>query len=76
MTKKYQHRPAEELYDVENDPQCLHNLIEDLRFVELKAEFSNQLDIWMKSQGDMGAATEAMAHTRKSKFKDNRRPNR
>ena len=76
MTNKYQHRPAEELYDVANDPHCLNNLIEDLRFVALKADFSNQLDIWMKSQGDMGAATEAMAHTRKSKFKFNRRPNR
>lgn len=76
MTKKYQHRPAEELYDVANDPHCLNNLIEDPRFVELKADLSTQLDIWMKSQGDMGAATEAMAHTRKSKFKDNRRPNR
>ena len=76
MTKKYQHRPTEELYDVANDPHCLNNLIEDPRFVELKADLSTQLDIWMKSQGDMGAATEAMAHTRKSKFKDNRRPNR
>jgi uncharacterized sulfatase len=76
MTEKYQHRPAEELYDVENDPHCLRNLIDDPKFVELKADLSTQLDAWMKSQGDEGAATEALAHTRKSKFKENIRPTR
>ena len=74
MTEKYQHRPAEELYDVENDPHCLNNLIDDPKLVELRADLSNQLDAWMKSQGDEGAATEALAHTRKSKFKENKRP--
>jgi hypothetical protein len=28
----------------------------------------------MKSQGDKGAATEALAHTRKGGFKENKRP--
>ena len=76
MIEKYQHRPAEELYDVENDPHCLNNLIDDPEFVELKADLSTQLNAWMKSQGDEGAATEALAHTRKSKFKENKRPTR
>jgi N-sulfoglucosamine sulfohydrolase len=75
MTEKYQHRPAEELYDVENDPHCLNNLIDDPAYAELKAELSTRLDAWMKSQGDEGAATEALALTRKSKFKENKRPN-
>jgi uncharacterized sulfatase len=74
MIEKYQHRPAEELYDVENDPHCLNNLNDDPKLVELRADLSNQLDAWMKSQGDEGAATEALAHTRKSKFKENKRP--
>jgi N-sulfoglucosamine sulfohydrolase len=69
MTEKYQHRPAEELYDVENDPHCLNNLIDDPKLAELKADLSARLDAWMKSQGDKGAVTEALAHTRKSKFK-------
>jgi len=68
MTSKYQHRPAEELYDVANDPHCLNNLIEDPRFAELKAGLSRKLDEWMKSQGDKGAETEAIAHTRKAGY--------
>jgi N-sulfoglucosamine sulfohydrolase len=74
MTEKYQHRPAEELYDVEKDPHCLNNLIDDPMLAELKDDLSTRLDAWMKSQGDEGAATEALAHTRKSKFKENKRP--
>jgi N-sulfoglucosamine sulfohydrolase len=74
MTEKYQHRPAEELYDVEKDPHCLNNLIDDPMLAELKDDLSKRLDAWMKSQGDEGAATEALAHTRKSKFKENKRP--
>jgi N-sulfoglucosamine sulfohydrolase len=72
MTEKYQHRPAEELYDVENDPHCLKNLIDDPKFAQLGADLSTRLDAWMKSQGDKGAATEAQAHTRKSGFKENK----
>ena len=68
MTNKYQHRPAEELYDVANDPFCLNNLIEDPRLAELKVELSRKLDEWMKSQGDKGAETEAIAHTRKAGY--------
>ncbi len=75
MTGKYQPRPPEELYDVENDPHCLNDLIGDPKFAELKADLSTRLDAWMKSQGDKGAATEAQAHTRKGGFKENKRPN-
>ncbi|NNE94172.1 MAG: sulfatase [Verrucomicrobiales bacterium] len=64
MTKKYSFRPAEELYDVENDPHCLNNLIDDPNLADLKKELSAELDAWMKSQGDKGAETEALAHTR------------
>lgn len=74
MTQKYQHRSAEELYDVENDPHCLNNLIDNPEYAELKADLSTQLDAWMLSQGDKGAATEALAHTRGKKFKENKRP--
>lgn len=68
MTNKYQHRPAEELYDVANDPHCLNNLIKDPGLADLKTELSRQLDEWMKSQGDKGAETEAIAHTRKANY--------
>ena len=68
MTEKYQHRPAEELYDVAADPHCLNNLIDDPRLAKLKAELSRKLDEWMKSQDDKGAETEAIAHTRKAGY--------
>ncbi len=74
MTARYQRRPAEELYDVENDPHCLNNLIEHPEYAGLRLELSKRLDAWMESQGDKGAATEALAHTRKSNYKENIRP--
>jgi uncharacterized sulfatase len=64
MTQKYQHRPAEELYDVASDPHCLINLSDDPKLAGLKKELSDHLDSWMESQGDKGATTEAIAHTR------------
>ena len=76
MVRKYQHRPAEELYDVENDPHCLNNLINDPAYAELKQELSGQLDAWMKDQGDKGRETEANAHarSRRAGAKNNERP--
>lgn len=64
MVHKYQKRPAEELYGVENDPHCLNNLINDPAYAELKHELSDQIDAWMKGQGDKGREAEAHAHTR------------
>ena len=68
MVKKYQRRPAEELYDVKKDPHCLVNLIEDTALAGVRKELSTQLDGWMVSQGDKGATTEEIAHTRKANF--------
>jgi uncharacterized sulfatase len=59
---------------VEHDPHCLNNLIDDPKFAQLKEDLSTRLDTWMESQGDEGAVTEALALTRKSKFKENIRP--
>ena len=74
MTAKYQHRPAEELYDVEKDPFCMINLINNPEYVDIKADLSARLDAWMQSQGDRGAATEAIAHTRGAGYPENKRP--
>jgi len=76
MTYKYHHRPAEELYDVKNDPHCLNNLVDDTRLSALKLELSKKLDEWMESQGDQGAETEAAAHTRKAGYRKKAQPNR
>ena len=71
MVAKYSYRPAEELYDVEHDPHCLHNLIQDPKYAALQKTLSQQLDQWMASQGDQGAATEEIAHTRKASAQKN-----
>lgn len=69
MTSKYQHRPAEELYDVQTDPHCLTNLIAKPELTDMKAELSTKLDQWMKAQGDLGHETEMLATTRQGKRK-------
>ncbi|RMF40610.1 MAG: sulfatase atsG [Planctomycetota bacterium] len=81
MVYRYQHRPPEELYDVVHDPHCLRNLIDDPKYASIVRELSSQLDQWMKSQGDRGIETEAIAHTRKASYQKkqtqaNQRPNR
>ncbi|MHC4995249.1 MAG: sulfatase family protein [Planctomycetota bacterium] len=74
MTNRYQHRPAEELYDVASDPHCLNNLAADPRYAALKADLSARLDAWMLDQGDRGAPTEAAAKMRSGRVKQNKRP--
>ncbi|MDA7525727.1 sulfatase [Verrucomicrobiales bacterium] len=69
MTAKYQHRPAEELYDVRTDPHCLTNLIAKPELAGMKADLSTKLDLWMKQQGDLGHETEMLATTRQGKRK-------
>ncbi len=43
-------RPAEELYDLENDPYELNNLAESEGYAQLKAELSLKLDEWLKHE--------------------------
>ncbi|MDR0351953.1 MAG: sulfatase-like hydrolase/transferase, partial [Opitutaceae bacterium] len=64
MVKRYQHRPAEELYDVEKDPWCLDNIMGDPSLKDELATLRRQLAAWMKDQGDKGQATEMAAKDR------------
>ncbi len=75
MTAKYQSRPPEELYDVENDPHCLANLIDTPALQDVRRELASALDAWMETQGDQGAETEASAHTRQPGRKRRAIPN-
>lgn len=68
LVHRYQYRPAEELYHIGVDPHCLNNLADEAQYTSIKAELSAELDSWMTSQGDQGAATEALAHTRGNKY--------
>ena len=60
----YQHRPAEELYDVVNDPYQLNNLADDEQYDEAKAPLAQALANFMQQQGDLGEATERQAQKR------------
>ncbi len=51
-------RPAEELYDLENDPDELINLAGDPAQAEKLAEMSAILDEWILQTGDQGADLE------------------
>ena len=63
--KAYQHRTAEELYDMENDPWELNNIAEDAKYQKIKKELRAELDKWMAQQGDKGVETELLANERK-----------
>jgi N-sulfoglucosamine sulfohydrolase len=50
--KLYQFRVVEELYDVEHDPDCLKNLIDDPAYGSRRDELRSELDRWMVSTHD------------------------
>lgn len=45
-------RPAEELYDVKRDPDCLHNLASEPKYKTRKAQLRAQMERELKAQGD------------------------
>jgi N-sulfoglucosamine sulfohydrolase len=50
--KLYQYRVVEELYDVEHDPDCLKNLIDDPAYVGQRDQLRHDLEAWMVKTGD------------------------
>ncbi len=52
ILKRYHERPAEELYDLRNDPHEQSNLAAESKYAEQLAALRNELDTWMKAQGD------------------------
>ncbi len=63
--RAYQHRPAEELYDLQRDPWELQNLADDPARAEVKAKLAAELRRFMAQQGDQGNATERSVRHRK-----------
>ena len=66
LAHRYQHRPAEELYDVQKDPYELNNLAAKPDYAEIKSTLRAELDRWMQQQGDEGVDTELNALRRQS----------
>ncbi|MFT4152913.1 sulfatase [Parafilimonas sp.] len=51
-------KPVEELYDVKNDPDELHNLAADPAYRHKREELKGALMSWLNNTGDMGAMPE------------------
>jgi len=45
-------RPAEELYRVSTDPDCVHNLATDLKYASGKRELREKMEELLRSEGD------------------------
>ncbi len=69
--RRYQHRPAEELFDMNQDPYEWSNLADDPKHAQIKADLKRQLAAWMSDQGDLGQQTEleARKHQRRGRNK-------
>lgn len=61
LARRYQYRPAEELYDIQKDPYELNNLAAKPDYAEIKGNLRTELDRWMRQQGDEGVDTELRA---------------
>lgn len=70
----YVQRPAEELYDVQQDPYQLVNLAGKASLQGVKQELKGQLAAWMQQQGDQGLETELQAFTRMPKKEGKSQP--
>ncbi len=58
LIEKYHHRPAEEFYDLANDPNEEKNLIDDPASQKTSGELRAALAAWMEKDGDQGMQTE------------------
>ncbi|MFN3168322.1 MAG: sulfatase [Phycisphaeraceae bacterium] len=64
LVERYRHRPAVELYDLEQDPFEMNNRAGDPALAEVRKRLHEQLAAWMKQQGDEGVATEMVVKPR------------
>ncbi len=63
----YQHRPAEEFYDLEADPYELENLADQPEYRARMDAMRAELLAWMRQQGDRGVETELEARSRQGR---------
>lgn len=54
IVRAYWHRPAEELYDLDADPDELSNLASAPEYAKVLVGMRARLDDWMRTQGDIG----------------------
>ncbi len=58
LVERYQHRPAVEFYDLQNDPWELENVADQPQHKERIEKMRRELFAWMMEQGDKGVETE------------------
>lgn len=70
--RRYHHRPAEELFDMEADPLEWKNVADDPQYASIKSELKQKLSSWMAEQGDRGQQTEleALEHQGRNRNKN------
>jgi len=74
--RRYENRPAEELYDVVKDQYEWHNLAGDPKYAKVKKQLREKLFAWMAQQGDKGAATEMKAFEHQGRHRKDKKKNR
>jgi Arylsulfatase A and related enzymes len=67
LVEKYHKRPAEELYDLEKDPEERNNLAGNPGAATELARMRRELDKWMRSLGDRGMATDEAVRPKNSR---------
>jgi uncharacterized sulfatase len=65
--QRYMRRPAEELYQLRDDPFELNNLAGDSDCDTIKTRLAKELERWMRSQRDPGAAIDTQSQWKASK---------
>ena len=71
---RYEHRPAEEFYDITKDPNEWDNLADNPEYAQVKAKLRAKLEQWMTAMGDEGQQTELDAPKHQARNR-NRRTN-
>ncbi len=61
LINRFMRRPAEQLYNVADDPYQMRNLIGDLELSGVRDQMDAELGRWMQSQGDPGVALDTEA---------------
>lgn len=70
---RYQHRPAEELFDLQADPLEWNNRASDPALSDVKKNLRRKLEQWMDSQGDKGQQTELDAYEHQKRARSKKR---
>ncbi len=56
----WQLKPYAELYDLKNDPDQVHNLIDDESLSDVRHRLADELDVWLIEQRDLGLMPESV----------------